>query len=266
MFIAWISAALAQSLTVTGTCPGTLDLEVTAVTPGGTTMLVASSAVGPGTLPGGLCEGLELGLLPPLSRAGPLVDGDGDGVVSLSRLVPPAVCRLHMVAVDLDACTASEPVAPDAAPLRCDGSFADISTPDDVLAYAGCEELDAVYLHMTSGVGAVHFPQLRSVRDYVYFHQNEGVGDVRLPALQSVGQYVYFHQNTDLARVDLGALRTVGEYLYFWENLELETVAMGALESVSESITVVGNGDLCFPERDWDAVCAEVSIDAPVCD
>jgi hypothetical protein len=282
-----LSMASAQSLTVTGACPGEVAVEAVGLTPGGRAALIAGDP-GVGLLPGGPCPELDVGILRPWSSMGPIVDRDGDGALLFTPTLPPGACDREMVVVDLETCTVSEPVPLDA-PAPCAGGFADIRIPVDVDAYRGCTELDGLYLHITDGVGDVSLPLLRTVHSYVYFHQNTGLGTVSLPALETVGQYVYFHQNVGmpevdlsslrsvgeyayfhqndgLARIDLGALETVGGYLYMWENTELITASLDSLAEVEEYVAVVGNGDLCLDPLDWPAICADVSVDAPECD
>jgi hypothetical protein len=169
------------------------------------------------------------------------------------------------VVLDMTTCETS-PVEVLAPVGRCDGPFATITSPADVLAYSGCRELDALYLHITDGVGPVILPELERVNQYVYFHQNTGVDLVSLPRLKTVGEYVYFHENVGLTRVDLEELEEVGGYLYFWGNADLTGVLLSSLTTVSDYVAVNGNGELCLEDLDWPVISDDVGIDAPLCD
>jgi hypothetical protein len=143
----------------------------------------------------------------------------------------------------------------------CPGGTADISSPADVITYAGCTELDGVSLHMVSGVVNVTLPNLQTVHGSVYFHQTVNVQTVSFPLLEGVEGYVYFHDNDRLETVDLPSLESVGEYLYFNGNDVLETVDLTeALTAVDDYISITGSPLLCLPELDWDSISGSVSI------
>ena len=99
-------AATAQTLTVTGSCPGPMTFDVTGALPD--SQLGFLTADGPGTevVPTGTCEGTELGL------AGDLVPrlvltSDGSGQASLSADLPQEVCGSWAQVLDLGDCGTS---------------------------------------------------------------------------------------------------------------------------------------------------------------
>jgi flagellin-like protein len=121
----------------------------------------------------------------------------------------------------------------------CADVFAVIETQDDVSSYSHCTDLDALYLHQTSGVTDVSLPHLEKIYRYAYFHQNEDLETVSLPNLEEVEQYVYFHQNEALESVVLSSLEDVGDnddnnggYVYFSGNSALESVDLSSLKNV----------------------------------
>jgi flagellin-like protein len=124
-------------------------------------------------------------------------------------------------------------------PESCADVFAVIETQDDVSSYSHCTDLDALYLHQTSGVTDVSLPHLEKIYQYAYFHQNEDLETVSLPNLEGVEGYVYFHQNDALENVDLSNLEVVGDndndnggYVYFSGNDALESVDLSSLKQV----------------------------------
>ena len=166
----------------------------------------------------------------------------------------------------------------------CSDVFAVIESQDDVSSYSHCTDLDALYLHQTSGVSSVSLPHLEKVHRYVYFHQNDDVKSVSLPNLEEVGEYVYFHQNADLESVDLSSLQDADDYVYFSGNDALQSVDLSNLEHVvgylyldsndalstldlTSSLTAVddyvyiyNHPDLCVPSLNWDDISDSVSI------
>ncbi|MFT5455436.1 MAG: hypothetical protein ACI9K2_001915 [Myxococcota bacterium] len=108
MLVLLALAAQAQSLSITGECPGTVDVELTDVTPAGRVLLLRTR-FGPGfdLLTRDPCDGLELGLAgaEPLTV---LVDADGDGVIRARPRVSGPTCDWHVQAVDLSSCGATE--------------------------------------------------------------------------------------------------------------------------------------------------------------
>lgn len=255
-------AADAQTLTVDGACPGRVELSVSDVTPSGAFALVVGE---PGEMAGplGPCDDLELGIAPPGRSFIGRVDGAGER--RLTPTLSDAACGQSAVVVDTTTCTTSA-VASLAPVGRCEGAFATIEGPADVAAYSGCSELDALYLHITDGVGPVVLPELERVHQYVYFHQNTGVDLVSLPLLKSVGEYVYFHENSGLERVDLGELEEVGGYLYALGNPDLTRLRLTSLTGVADYVNITGNDALCVEDLDWAAISGDVSVDAPLCD
>ena len=102
------AGGFATTLTLGGECPGPATIEITG-TPGGTFVLVAGDAAGSTTIPGGSCAGLDLGVESEgvLSKFGPLIDADGDGVITMTPDLPEAACTMSMQALNTTECTVS---------------------------------------------------------------------------------------------------------------------------------------------------------------
>ncbi|MFT4627681.1 MAG: hypothetical protein ACI8PZ_006368 [Myxococcota bacterium] len=105
------STAAAQSLAISGSCPGPMTFDVTGLTPGAEIVLVAGSGPGAARIPAGPCADLSSGLAGPLRKvAGPLRDADRDGRVTLSPTVPGGACGSSLVALELGTCGLTPPV------------------------------------------------------------------------------------------------------------------------------------------------------------
>jgi len=142
-------------------------------------------------------------------------------------------------------------------PESCADVFAVIETQDDVSSYSHCTDLEALYLHQTSGVTDVSLPHLEKIYQYAYIHQNDDLETVSLPNLAEVEGYVYFHQNDALENVDLSSLEVVGDndddnggYVSFSGNDALESVDLSSLKQVfvnehgDQGYVYFGNNDV----------------------
>ncbi len=98
-------SAAQATLTVTGTCPGSITIDVSGATPFGPVILASSPTPGPFLVTGGPCAGTLLGLASPsifkTATLGP------SGSASTTLTAPAAACGLNLQLVDLAACTAS---------------------------------------------------------------------------------------------------------------------------------------------------------------
>ncbi|MHC4823232.1 MAG: hypothetical protein ACYTEP_04350 [Planctomycetota bacterium] len=90
------------SLSVTGSCPGTISIDVTNATPVGQVAVVRSGSAGSFTVPGGPCAGTVLGLNSPVLLVTLTADAVGDA--SVSGAAPAAACGAFLQAVDLSTC------------------------------------------------------------------------------------------------------------------------------------------------------------------
>ncbi len=213
-------------------------------------------------------------------------DSSGTAAVSIDSLTAGEQV-VTLTATDTDGMTASATVSftlNEPEPAFCPGGSADIHTPEDLIPYLPCTELDGLSLHMTSGIETVSLPLLEAVNGSVYFHQNNDVTTVELPALRTVSGHVYFHQNYDIETVSMPSLETVDEYFYFHQNYALEYVDASSLESVGrylyfsgnellstllltdsltsvgEYVSIGGSPLLCEPDLDWPSISDSVSI------
>lgn len=99
-------AALGATLSLSGVCPGPIDVVMTG-TPGAEYMLVAADGRGATRVPSGECVGTVVPLAGGISVFGPFADDDGDGAYSLTPSVPGGACGKRMVVLDLGTCEVS---------------------------------------------------------------------------------------------------------------------------------------------------------------
>ena len=96
--------ASGPSLSISGTCPGLITIDVTGAGAFAGVAL-AYGAAGSFTIPGGACPGTVLGISGP-TLAG-IFGADASGTLSLSVNVPAGLCGLTVQAVDTGSCSAS---------------------------------------------------------------------------------------------------------------------------------------------------------------
>ena len=104
------AVASAQSVSVTGTCPGTVEIVVEGATPDARVVMMASATGGSGLVPAGPCVGLQTSLAEGARRFGPILT-DGSGRIEISPELGTRQAQWLVQAIDLDTCTASEPVS-----------------------------------------------------------------------------------------------------------------------------------------------------------
>jgi hypothetical protein len=102
-----VLTASAQDLTVTGTCPGTLDVTVTGATANRTVVLVAGFPGGSGVLAGGACAGTVVDVGNPIVRGN--AKADAAGTVIMNPTVPTQSCGRALQGVDLATCATTPP-------------------------------------------------------------------------------------------------------------------------------------------------------------
>ena len=100
------SEAKAQTLTVTGTCPGVMNFDVTGAQPFSRLAFIYSLNTGSWTIPSPLpCAGLTTGLSAPVSL-GAWVLADFAGNANVNAFIPPAWCGTRFIqVVDTLSCT-----------------------------------------------------------------------------------------------------------------------------------------------------------------
>ncbi len=98
------------SLTVTGTCPGAVQVDMLGVTPGATVAVLAADAPGEATiLVAAPCGGTETGLQG-INLVATFDDTDNDGELHESPNLPNAQCGRFVQVVDLSTCETSNVV------------------------------------------------------------------------------------------------------------------------------------------------------------
>jgi hypothetical protein len=99
------------TLTISGTCPDSVTIEVFNATPGGTVAFIFALGTGSIAIPGGNpCEGTPLGL----NASAQLVvtkTADATGYVTFTRSVPAVACNGYLQALDVATCETT-PVQP----------------------------------------------------------------------------------------------------------------------------------------------------------
>ena len=111
--------AQAQSIDFAGSCPSSLDVQVTGITPGGQyAILNAADAGASGVVPAGPCAGVATGLRANTQNLVRLQSDNGSGTWSRTGLsVNPFICGRAFAVVDVDTCSVSDVTfAPDADP------------------------------------------------------------------------------------------------------------------------------------------------------
>ncbi len=108
----WLIAAVAsaQSLVVSGSCPGVVELTVEDVTEGGEVLFVGGPDGGQAALVDGECAGTVTGLGRSARQIGPL-PVVAPGIVAASPRIGNRQANWLVQAVDLSTCTVTEPVA-----------------------------------------------------------------------------------------------------------------------------------------------------------
>lgn len=97
-------AVAAPSLSVSGSCPGAIDIDIAGLTPGANYTLMYGSDTGGDIVPYGPCTGTRTGL--DGGRVG-MVMSDADGSVSFSPTVPGGVCGMYIQVMDNSTCELS---------------------------------------------------------------------------------------------------------------------------------------------------------------
>lgn len=255
--------ASAQSLTVGGSCPGMVTLDISG-TPGGRAVMLSGTGPGSDLVGPGRCGASVTGLSNRAMRSVTLLDGAGQAYIS--RAVPAMACGQHIQVLDLQTCDLST-VERIPEPAACLDSTADIYSQADVADYVGCTELDSVYVHAPAGVVDVDFPNLQNVWGDVYFYQVPDLERVSMPMLQYVAGYVYLDGNTSLVEADFGSLQEVGGYFYVTNNTVLPELWVSSLDSVGQYSYIDGNTSLCLdPGTDWAAISFDYAyVTAPAC-
>jgi hypothetical protein len=95
------------TMSVSGTCPGTMTLSGSGMTASGAVAIVYGPS-GSFTVPGGSCAGLVLDIAAP--SLGAVVTADAAGDVSISPSIPGAACGSTVQMIDLTACAATNSV------------------------------------------------------------------------------------------------------------------------------------------------------------
>jgi hypothetical protein len=113
------ATASAQSLGVSGSCPGPMDFAISGVTGGGSYALISAAGPGSATIPGGPCAGMATGLSPSGFALRGIHSADAAGNGWLSPSIPGAACSSSVQVLDVSTCTLSDAVPLNAIPGDC---------------------------------------------------------------------------------------------------------------------------------------------------
>lgn len=97
-------------LSMTGTCPGPADLDLTNVTAWASAGFFLGTGLGTTVIPSGSCAGTELGITG-VSVVGTMPDLDGDGEFHLTPVIPPSACGRYLQVLDRATCVVTNVVA-----------------------------------------------------------------------------------------------------------------------------------------------------------
>lgn len=100
--INYLLGAGGPSLTISGSCPGPMRIEVSGMTPRGDYAILSSARTGATAMPAGPCAGGVTGLGSLTLRALLTADASGNGVISPS--IPAGACGNVVQVVDLSTC------------------------------------------------------------------------------------------------------------------------------------------------------------------
>lgn len=96
------------TLGITGSCPGTVDVALTNMTPFGQVAVLYSPNAGSIRIPDGFaCSGTLLSLAPPV-LVGQVLTADASGNANLIRTVPFGACGYFLQGIDLTTCCTTE--------------------------------------------------------------------------------------------------------------------------------------------------------------
>ena len=102
------SGAARLELTVTGSCPGMLNVRASGATPGGLVAFLRASGVGSEVVPPGKpCAGTRLGLDETVKLV-KTVAADENGVAEIGGMLPPDLCGMFIQALDVATCSISD--------------------------------------------------------------------------------------------------------------------------------------------------------------
>jgi len=134
LFLVSAGVVTAQSLTLSGSCPGAMTIDVAGATPNGQVALLTGTELGPDTVPGGPCLGSDLDVTGDLVFR-TVLTADGAGTVNRTVSIPGPVCGAWLQALDVGTCGSSN-----AAPFEVAGpvSIDLVCVPTSNPLRAGC--------------------------------------------------------------------------------------------------------------------------------
>ena len=100
---------LTIDLSLSGSCPGPVDVTLTGATPNAPLGIVVGSGFGSSSVPGGACEGVALDVTSPSPIT--VIEADSSGGLSVSPNVPSANCGDVIQVLDTASCQTSDAVA-----------------------------------------------------------------------------------------------------------------------------------------------------------
>ena len=102
--VAPVGTSTAPFLTVSGSCPGQLEIKVDGATPGGSVVIAGSRSLGEDLMEKGPCRGTTVGVAN--KRIAGFTVADADGMALLKRWTPEGQCSAYLQPVDYTTCKA----------------------------------------------------------------------------------------------------------------------------------------------------------------
>ena len=99
-----VGTSTAPYLTVSGSCPGQLEVKVEGATPGGSVVIAGSRSLGEDLMEKGPCKGTTVGVAD--KRIAAFTVADAGGTAIMKRWTPKGQCRAYLQPVDYTTCKA----------------------------------------------------------------------------------------------------------------------------------------------------------------
>lgn len=111
------TAYAAPTLSITGTCPGSVQFDTAALTPGGTHAYVSANVAGTANYPIGPCTAANSNLSPSGMTLQGTAPASGAGTASIAQVLSAGACGLYVSVLDVATCEVS-PAARIPTPIR----------------------------------------------------------------------------------------------------------------------------------------------------
>jgi hypothetical protein len=246
---AWSMPAAAQTVTVYGTCPGTLYFHAAGLTPGGEYQVLSAATTGSQAMLTGPCAGVVTDLGADRFSQRIVRTADGDGVGEAEREMPGAACSFHLQIIDLETCELSGTFDMSGAlPATCEEALARGGDRSGtyLLDAEGLGVIDAVCDMDTEGggwldlVGTMHLPgaDVETLADS--FFVTNGVGGTQITVTAESGAV---SGDPGLLVINSGYDGTHERGFHLWTDLSWSSARLAYRMQGSNFVS--GGGDRC---------------------